>query len=281
MTPIIFVRWGFTSVWMIFMAFTIVAGLIVVIFIHEPPKGAINFEVLQAQEAAQEAMRADAQADAQAAPLAQQGDAHETPVATSGTGTIGSGKPRYRELLTRDLILYQMGFFCFSFMLTSLMAYLPTVLQIQGIDPSVSGLAISVPTIISIFSVPISGMVLDRLPYIKPVLIAMVGSFALCLFTMYNSIGIPLWVAGVIMGAFSMGCVNYFMVGWARIMPRPELIPIAMGFVGMIQSIGATIGSYVTPLLLGPNLDHWVFTSWILLIVGACGVVCLLFARFK
>jgi MFS family permease len=260
--PTLFGSRGFFWVWIAFAAFTALAVLLFLVFIHEPRVEQVKSSVV-----------------ARIMPVSKAG-ALTDPSASSPQKTIAH-PPRYRELASRDTALFLFSFVCFNLMLLALLGYLPSILQMQGFDTALSGFASTFPLLLSMLSVPVFGMLSDRLGRVKPLL---VGTFVLlgpCIFVMYTHIGPLLWIAGILLGSIGFGCIGLFLVSWSRILPRPELISLAMGVLILVQSIGQFLGTYVVQLLLGPELTQWHFVGMVILAIGLAGSVSLVCCRFR
>ena len=77
-----------------------------------------------------------------------------------------------RDRVRRDTLLFFAGFAAFNVCLLAVLTYVPTILQMQGFDPTLSGLISTAPMLLSVVSSPLFGAVSDRLGRTKPLLVA-------------------------------------------------------------------------------------------------------------
>ena len=240
-TPTIFQTAGFSGLWIGFAAVTAVAAVIELVLIREPaPAG--ESEQLSAVELAAE-------------------------------------KPKYREVITRDTLLFFVGFAVFNICLLAILSFVPTILQMQGYDPTLSGFISTAPMLMSIVSSPLFGVIADRIGRYKPLLVAAMLVMGPCTFVMYTNTGPLLWVAVVVMGLIGMGGVGMFLSGYTKILPRPELASIAMGVMITVQGIGQFLGTFLVQGLLGPDLLNWFFAGAVIMVLGFVGTAALALIR--
>jgi MFS family permease len=134
---------------------------------------------------------------------------------------------------------------------------------------------------LSMFSAPAFGALSDKLGRSKPLLVICFSVFAVGIFMLYTNTGALLWVTAVVEGLVGFGIMGLLVIGWMKVLQRPELISLGMGVFVLIQSLGQFLGSFIVQPMLGPDLTHWVFASFCLLAIMLSGLVALLLARFK
>ena len=244
-TPTVFETLGFSGLWILFAAIATCAAVLVSVAIRVP------------QEA--------------------QGQDSAVP---ESDGSLAE-KPRYREMLTRDIVLFFVGFAIFNICLLAILSFVPTILQMQGFDPTLSGLISTAPMLLSVISSPLFGVISDKIGHCKPLLVAAMLVMGPCTLALYTQTGALLWVAVVVMGLVGMGGVGMFLSGYMKLLPRPELASIGMGVMILVQGLGQFLGTFLVQILLGPTLENWVFAGAVLMVMGLVGTVSLLLCRLK
>lgn len=244
-TPTVFETLGFSGLWILFAAIATCAAVLVSVAIRVP------------QEA--------------------QGQDSAVP---ESDGSLAE-KPRYREMLTRDIVLFFVGFAIFNICLLAILSFVPTILQMQGFDPTLSGLISTAPMLLSVISSPLFGVISDKIGRCKPLLVAAMLVMGPCTLALYTQTGALLWVAVVVMGLVGMGGVGMFLSGYMKLLPRPELASIGMGVMILVQGLGQFLGTFLVQILLGPTLENWVFAGTALMVMGLVGTVSLLLCRLK
>ena len=203
----------------------------------------------------------------------------EPAAAVPQQGAAPEEKPRYREVINRDVLLFFVGFAVFNICLLSILAFVPTILQMQGFDPTLSGFISTAPMLMSILSSPLFGIIADKIGRYKPLLVLAMVVMGPCTFIMYTNTGLLLWVAVVIMGLIGMGGVGMFLSGFTKILPRPELASIGMGLMITVQGIGQFLGTFLVQGLLGPDLLNWFFAGSVIMVLGFAGTAALALIR--
>lgn len=245
-TPTIFENLGFEGLWILFAATAVVAASLVLLVIRVP-KG----HETQASEIASQAFE------------------------------VQNEKPKYRALFTRDTLLFFAGFVVFNICLLAILSFVPTILQMQGFDPTLSGFISTAPMLLSILSSPLFGVVSDKIGKCKPLLVAAVLVMGPCTFVLYTQTGAILWGAVVLMGLVGMGGVGMFLASYARLLPGPQYASIGMGVLVLMQGVGQFLGSFLVQILLGPAFENFFFAGMVLMILGLAGTVALLFCRMR
>lgn len=244
-TPTVFETLGFSGLWILFAAIAACVAVLVSVAIRVP----------------QEAQGQDF-------------------VVSESDGSLAE-KPRYREMLTRDIVLFFVGFAIFNICLLAILSFVPTILQMQGFDPTLSGLISTAPMLLSVISSPLFGVISDKIGRCKPLLVAAMLVMGPCTLALYTQTGALLWVAVVVMGLVGMGGVGMFLSGYMKLLPRPELASIGMGVMILVQGLGQFLGTFLVQILLGPTLENWVFAGTVLMVMGLVGTVSLLLCRLK
>lgn len=114
-------------------------------------------------------------------------------------------KPSYRELLTKDVLLFFCGFVAFNICLLAVLSLVPSILQMRGMDVSLSGFVSTLPMIISVASSPFFGMLSDKTGKTKWLLVFCLLFLGPCTFVLYNFEGAVMWAGAVVMGVIGMG----------------------------------------------------------------------------
>lgn len=244
-TPTVFETLGFSGLWILFAAIAACAAVLVSVSIRVPQE-------TQGQD----------------------------PAVPESDGSLAE-KPRYREMLTRDIVLFFVGFAIFNICLLAILSFVPTILQMQGFDPTLSGLISTAPMLLSVISSPLFGVISDKIGRCKPLLVAAMLVMGPCTLALYTQTGALLWVAVVVMGLVGMGGVGMFLSGYMKLLPRPELASIGMGVMILVQGLGQFLGTFLVQILLGPTLENWVFAGTVLMVMGLVGTVSLLLCRLK
>lgn len=252
-TPTIYETAGFSGLWIGFAAVAAVAAVVELIVIRVPTPNGERRRTSAVVERRQMAIGDD---------LRQ-------------AGMPAVGKPRYREMLNRDVALFFVGFAVFNICLLAILSFVPTILQMQGFDPTLSGFISTAPMILSIVSSPLFGAVSDRIGRCKPLLVLAMLVMGPCTFVMYTNTGALLWVAVAVMGLVGMGGVGMFLSGYTKILPRPELASIGMGALVTVQGIGQFLGTFLVQGLLGPDLTNWFFAGTVIMMLGLIGTATL------
>ena len=245
LTPTIFETMGFSGLWIAYAVVAAVAAAVVLLVIKE--RGVKVGEALEA---------ASAEA-AQANP------------------------PRYREIISKDVLLFFVGFAIFNICLLAILSFVPTILQMQDFDPTLSGFISTAPMLLSVVSSPLFGVISDKIGRVKPLLAAAMLVMGPCTFLMYTNTGALLWVAVAVMGLIGMGGVGMFLSGFAKLLPRPELASIGMGVMVTVQGLGQFLGTFLVQGLLGSDLTNWFFAGMVLMVLGFVGTAALLLCKMK
>lgn len=190
-------------------------------------------------------------------------------------------RPRYRTMLTRDIVLFFGGFVVFNLCLLAVLAFVPTILQMRGVDPTLSGLISTAPMLLSIVSSPLFGAISDRIGHRKPLLVTAMVVMGPCTFLLYTNTGVLLGIAVVVMGFVGMGGIGMFLSGYVKLLPHPGLVSIGMGVLVLVQGVGQFLGTFFVQMLLGPELTNVMLAGGVLMVLGFVGTASLLACRMR
>lgn len=246
LTPTIFGMWGFEALWIAFAAVTAVAAILVLILIRTP-----------------KALGADAQ------PAGVSADAQP------------AAKPRYRDIFSKDMWLFFGGFIVYNICMLAILAFVPTILQMQGFDPTLSGIISTAPMLLSIISSPLFGVISDKIGRNKPLLLIAMFVMGPCTFLLYTQTGPLLWVGVFVMGLLGMGGIGQYLSGFTKLLPSPDLASVGMGVLVTFQGVGQFLGTFLVQMLLGPQLTEWWFAGIAIMIMGFIGTAFLAFVKLR
>jgi len=234
---------GFTVLWLEFAGLVVIATVVMAALLREPKRD-----------------------------TAQQRAEDVAPVAA---------KPCYRELFIRDTILFFVGLTAFNLCILAVIAFMPTILQMRGIESTMSGFISTLPMLIALVSCPLIGMLADRVGSPKALLAAGMAFFGPCVFLVYTQTGVLMWAAAIIMGIMALGTAGLILSLYTRILPRLELAPIAMGVSVSIQGIGQFLGTFLVQLLLGPEFLNVALAGVVVMLIGLAGAASFGFCRMR
>ena len=190
-------------------------------------------------------------------------------------------KVSYAELFKPNTLLYLAGFLLFNMVLLAMLSFSPTWMQIQGIDPTLSGFLSTLPMLLAVVSSPLFGSLSDKLGRCKPLYLVALLSMGPCAFLLLTGTGMQLWVGAVVMGLVGMGVPVICLTAYPKVLGKPELMSIGMGFLMLIQSLGQFLGTFVSPMLLGASGDQWVTLGIVMCVLGLVGTACIALCKFK
>ncbi|MDR1713671.1 MAG: MFS transporter [Coriobacteriales bacterium] len=273
LTPQIFGLAGFTGVWVVFAVFAAVAAVVFGLLVKQPRLGNLS---------AGTAPDADPQQPEAAAKLAVSSPAAGA-FASSPAASSPAAKPRYSELAKKDVALYLTGFVVLNIIMLAMLGMLPSVLMLpeKGFSMELAGFASTLASLLALVSTPLAGIIADRMGRIKPLLLGTFAVLGPCLLLMYTQTGALFWAGAVLLGAVGFGSVGLFIAGWMQVVPRPELVPLAMGVLTFVQCLGQFLGTFLVSLLLGPDLGNWLVTGIALCAFGFAGVGAVALVRFR
>ncbi len=244
LTPQIFEMAGFSGVWIAFAVVAAIAAVIFAVVIRDPQGDSSVVE--QIEQTSQE-------------------------------------KGSYRELLTKDVVLFQIAFAIFNIIMLALLGLLPTILQlpVKGFSISASAMASTVPSLLALISCPLGGVIADKMGRTKPILLVTFLVLGPCLALMYTQTSTTFWVAAVVLGAIGFASTGLLINGWLQVIPRPALVSKGMALLTFVQCVGQFLGTFFVQILLGPDYGNFAFAGMVLCVLGIVGVVCLAFVKMK
>lgn len=247
-TPTLFENAGFSGVWTAFAVVTAVAAVLLLVVIRVPRNAA-----------------SAAVADAGAAAAADE----------------AGERPSLRSMLNKDVLLFFISFAIFNICLLAVLSFVPTILQMQDFDPTLSGFISTAPMLLSIISSPLFGVISDKIGRCKPLLFASTLVMGPCTFVLYNETSAVLWVAVAVMGLVGMGGIGQFLSAYAKLVPDPRLASMSMGVMVLVQGVGQFLGTFLVQMLLGPDLTNWFFAGVVLMVMALVGAGCILACKLK
>lgn len=251
LTPQLFASAGFEGVWIFFGAFAAIAAIVLFFVVKEP------------------GVPLSTQVESAALPEAAPSPATEPPI-------------RYRDIFTKDSVLHLITFAIINLLMLALLGLLPTVLMLpeKGFDMSVAGVATTVPSIIMLASSPLFGVLAGRTGKLKQLYVLTLCALGPGLFLMYTQTNVLFWVGAVLLGAVGFGCLGLAIAGWMKVVPRPELIPKAMGILTLTQGLGQFLGTFFVQMLLGPDFGNWFVAGIVLMVCGFIGAAAALMVNY-
>lgn len=206
--------------------------------------------------------------------------------ASAGKEASGNaaGKVQFRDylrFLKPQALLFFFAYLVFNVEILAVLSYAPTFLQQQGMNASLSGFASSLPGLLAIVSSLAYGKLIDRTGRTKGFYLLALAVSAPATMLMLTQSGPLLWV-----GAAGVGLVGYAipvacLTALPQIAGSKEMMPAAMGVFTLVQCLGEFLGSLVTPMLLGPAMDQWVFCGAVMLVFGLAGALAMAACKIK
>lgn len=265
LTPMVFAFAGLTSLWLFYCALVVIATVIMCICVRDPFKKASS-KALEDAVNASEGAAGVAQSDV-------------TPDEASVPRT--EAKPSYRELLTKDVLLFFCGFVAFNICLLAVLSLVPSILQMRGMDVSLSGFVSTLPMIISVASSPFFGMLSDKTGKTKWLLVFCLLFLGPCTFVLYNFEGAVMWAGAVVMGVIGMGTTGLMITAFMKVISRPELATIGMGVLICVQGIGQFLGTFLVQGLLGPSFENTLLAGSVVMVIGLVGTLCTALCKMR
>lgn len=249
LTPVFFEALDYRGTWIAFAAIVLAAGLLLLFFLR-PFSGGRFFESIEKA-------------------------AGENGLASVSRADAGAGTGR-KKLFTRNVVLVLLGFLSFNIVLISFLSFSPTFLQEEGMDPVLAGFASTLPMLIAIVSSPVFGFLADKTKRYKILMALSMVVLGPCACVLLTSSGPTLWVAACVMGVIGLGAPPMFLIVYPAVVENKELMPIAMGFLVMTQSLGQFIGSSVMPFIIESG---WMAAGAFVTVVGLAGTALLLLVK--
>ena len=265
--PTVFDAMGPSFLWLLDAAFAVLATVLMFIMVKDPT----HYNRGRGSKRGHEVAHAHSGAGKGGADADVQGAGVGAPVRYS---TNDGYKPRYRDLLHRDCVLCFLGFAMFNVSLLAVLGYVPTLMQLNGADVTVSGFASTLPVMLSIISSPLFGVLSDRTGRTRLLLVIALACAGPCVLIMYTHTDALLWVAATVMGLTTLGCSGLGVVALMRALPYPSLKTKAMGVMITLQNLGSFTGSFLVQALLGPDFANVGLAAGVVFGLCMAGAVC-------
>lgn len=265
LTPLVFAFAGLTSLWLFYCALVVIATVIMCICVRDPFKKASPValeDAVNASEGAAGVAQSDVTPDEASVPRTE-------------------AKPSYRELLTKDVLLFFCGFVAFNICLLAVLSLVPSILQMRGMDVSLSGFVSTLPMVISVASSPFFGMLSDKTGKTKWLLVFCLLFLGPCTFVLYNFEGAVMWAGAVVMGVIGMGTTGLMITAFMKVISRPELATIGMGVLICVQGIGQFLGTFLVQGLLGPSFENTLLAGSVVMVIGLVGTLCTALCKMR
>ena len=191
------------------------------------------------------------------------------------------GKVGYGEFVKPNILLFFAAFLVFNMTLMAVLSFGPTFLQQQGVDPTLSGFVSTLPMLLAVISSPLFGALSDKLGRCKPLYLAAMLVMGPCTLILLTQTGPLMWVGAIVMGLVGLGGPVMCLTSYINVLGRPELMSIGMGVLMLIQSLGQFLGTWLVPLLLGPDVSAWMFTGIVMCVIGFAGTAALALCKFR
>lgn len=190
-------------------------------------------------------------------------------------------KVNYGELVKPNILLFLTAFLVFNMTLMAVLGFGPTFMQQQGVDPTLSGFISTLPMLLAVISSPLFGALSDKLGRCKPLYLIAMLVMGPCTFILLTQTGPLMWAGAIIMGLVGLGGPVMCLTPYIHVLGRPELMSVGMGLLMLVQSLGQFLGTWLVPLLLGPDMSAWMFTGMVMCIIGFVGTGALALCKFK
>jgi MFS family permease len=190
-------------------------------------------------------------------------------------------KINYGELVKPNILLFLVAFLVFNMTLMAVLGFGPTFMQQQGVEPTLSGFISTLPMLLAVISSPLFGALSDKLGRCKPLYLIALFVMGPCSLILLTQTGPLMWAGAIIMGLVGLGGPVMCLTSYIHVLGRPQLMSIGMGVLMLVQSLGQFLGTWLVPLLLGPNVDSWMFTGIVMCVVGLIGTGALALCKFK
>ena len=241
LTPSLYAATGFVGVWVIYAAVAVIFAIVVAVIVKSPGK---------TLEAATEA-------------------------------AVAQEKVSYAELVKPNILLFFFAFLVFNLTLLAVLAFAPTFMQQQGVDPTLSGFISTLPMLLAVISSPLFGALSDKIGRCKPLYLLAMFVMGPCTLILLTQTGPLMWVGAIVMGLIGLGGPVMCLTSYINVLGRPQLMSIGMGVLMLVQSLGQFLGTWLVPILLGPEMSEWVFTGIVMCVIGLVGTAALALCKFK
>lgn len=265
LTPMVFAFAGLTSLWLFYCALVVIATVIMCICVRDPFKKKLSTALEEAVSVPEDVL----------------GMVQSDTVPGDVSSLQAGPKPSYRELLTKDVLFFFCGFIAFNICLLAVLSLVPSILQMRGMDVSLSGFVSTLPMIISVASSPFFGMLSDKTGKTKWLLVFCLLFLGPCTFVLYNFEGGVMWIGAVVMGVIGMGTTGLMITAFMKVIDRPELATIGMGVLICVQGIGQFLGTFLVQGLLGPSFENTLLAGSVVMVIGLVGTLCTALCKMR
>ena len=241
LTPILFSGVGLRGLWVCFAAISALSGLVFCLYVKSPPM------------------------------------THIESARTAG----GYRKRGWKMFASGNILLFFIAFAVFQISLLTVLAYAPMSLQQKGMSAAMSGIVSTLPMLLAVVSSVSFGVIADKTGRCKP--LCVIGMLVLgpCCCVVLNGDGVGLWAAVVLMGLLAMGAPTVFVAAYPSVVGDAESLPVALGVLLLVQSLGQFLGTLVLSVLLGASLDNWHLCGAVIMALALAGTACIALCRFR
>lgn len=190
-------------------------------------------------------------------------------------------KINYGDLVKPNILLFLVAFLVFNMTLMAVLGFGPTFMQQQGVEPTLSGFISTLPMLLAVISSPLFGALSDKLGRRKPLYLFALFVMGPCTLILLTQTGPLMWAGAIVMGLVGLGGPVMCLTSYIHVLGRPELMSIGMGVLMLVQSLGQFLGTWLVPLLLGPDVSSWMFTGIVMCVLGFIGTGALALCKFK
>jgi len=177
--------------------------------------------------------------------------AHETEQ-TSNSESQTNLRNEFTKVLKNRLVWVLTGlYFCAGGCYDTLLVWLPTVMQSQGLDAFSASLVASMLPAGFLFSAIVVGAFSDRLGLRKPFVLVMGAASGPAVFLTGMTAGLPVYVMAFLSGLFTVGVLTIVL---AIPVEKPSLSRSLSTVLGIVASVG-NFGSFVLPTFVGQLRD--------------------------
>lgn len=194
---------------------------------------------------------------------------------------IEEDKASYATFFKPNLLLFFFTYLAFNLVLLAVLSFSPTWMQLQGIDPTISGFISTLPMLLAVISSPAFGSIADKIGRCKPLYIVGMLAMGPCAFLMLTGSDVMLWIGALLMGLLGLGVPVMCLTSFNGVLAQPKLASVGMGVLMLVQSLGQFLGTFISPMLLGPASDQWMTLGITMLIIGLAGTVTIAVCKFK
>lgn len=193
--------------------------------------------------------------------------AHETETPSEASARTSLRSDFVKLLKTRRVWVLTGLYFCAGGCYDTLLVWLPSVMQAQGLDAFSASFVASMLPAGFLFSAIVVGAFSDRLGLRKPFVLVMGAASGPVVFLTGFTAGLPVYVMAFLAGLFTVGVLTIIL---AIPVETPILSNSLSSVLGIVASLG-NLGSFVLPTLVGQLRDvsgTFLLSILVLAIVG-------------